>query len=126
MPHGQIARVEVPAVERASRRVGILEVALHDDVPAHDDLADRPAVAGDIDERFTGLCGGGTNDAERERGRKGVSLPSDEFGALRGGKGGPGRLQVVASQGSISLAVVFVFVFVRSRLRMTKTGGRGR
>jgi hypothetical protein len=39
-----------------------------------------------------------------------VSLPSDEFGALRGGKGGPGRLQVVASQGPISLAVIFVFV----------------
>ena len=115
MPHGQIARVEVPAVERASRRVGILEVTLHDDVPAHDDLADRLAVAGDVDERFlTGLRrggdggGGGTNDAERERGRKGVSLSSDEFGALRGGKGGPGRLQVVASQGPISLALVFV------------------
>lgn len=114
MPHGQIARVEVPAVERASRRVGILEVTLHDDVPAHDNLANRLAVAGDVDERFlTGLRRGGrggrgTNDAERERGRKGVSLSSDEFGPLRGGKGGPGRLQVVASQGPISLAVVFV------------------
>ena len=105
MPHGQIARVEVPAVERASGRVGILKVAVHDDVPAHDDLADRLAVAGDVDELFAGLRRG-ANDAEREGGREGVSLASDEFGPLGGGKRGPSRLQVVAGERPISLAMV--------------------
>ena len=104
VPHGQIARVEVSAVERASRRVGILEVALHDDVPAHDDLADRLAVAGDVDELFAGLRRG-ANDAERERGREGVSLASDEFGPPGGGKRRPCGLQVVAGERPISLAV---------------------
>jgi hypothetical protein len=103
VPHGQVSRVEVSTVECASRRVGVLEVALHDDVPAQDDLAERFAVAGDVDERFAGLCG--TDDADGERGGEGVSLPSSKFGPLGGGKRSPRRLRVVASEGSISLAV---------------------
>ena len=103
VPHGQVSRVEVPTVECAGRCVGVLEVALHDDVSAQDDLAERFAVAGDVDERFfAGLCG--TNDAEGERGGEGVSLPSGQFGPLGGGKRSPRRLRVVASEGSISLA----------------------
>lgn len=35
-----------------------------------------------------------------------MSLPSDEFGSLGGGKRGPSWLQVVASERSIGLAVV--------------------
>jgi hypothetical protein len=52
VPHGQITRVKVSTVECAVGRVGVLEVTLHDDVPAHDDLAERFAVAGDIYEFF--------------------------------------------------------------------------
>jgi len=120
VPHGQIARVEVSAVERASRRVGILKVTVHDDVPAHDDLADRFAVAGDVDELFARLRRG-TDDAERERGREGVSLASDEFGPLGGGERCPRRLQVVASERPIRLAVVFV-----GYGSVIKTGGERR
>jgi hypothetical protein len=50
VPHSQITRVEVSTVECAVGRVGILEVTLHDDVPSHDNLADRFAVAGNIYE----------------------------------------------------------------------------
>jgi hypothetical protein len=46
--------VEVSTVKGASRRVGVLEVAPHDDVSAQDDLAERLAVAWDVDERFAG------------------------------------------------------------------------
>jgi hypothetical protein len=54
VPHGEIARVKVSAVERAGGRGGVLEVTLHDDVSAHDDLADRFAVAGNICEFVAG------------------------------------------------------------------------
>jgi hypothetical protein len=103
VPHGQISRVEVSAVKRASCRVGVLEVALHDDVSTQDDLADRFAIAWDVDELFTGFCR--TNDAERERGGEGVPLPSSKFGPLRCRKRSPRRLRVVASERAISLAV---------------------
>jgi hypothetical protein len=104
MPHGQISRMEVSAIERASCRVGILEVTLHDDVTTHDDLADRFAVAWDVDELFARFCG--TNDTEWERGGEGVSLPSRKFGPFGCREHSPRRLRVVASEGPISLAVV--------------------
>ena len=104
VPHGQIPRVEVSAIERASCRVGVLEVTLHDDVATQDDLADRFAIAWDVDEVLAGF--GGTNDAEWERGREGVPLMSSKLGSFRRGKRSPGRLGVVASEGTISLAVV--------------------
>ena len=76
MPHGEITRVEVSALERASRGVMILEVTLHDDVSTRDDLAGGLAVAGDVHELITrGLCGG-IDDTDGGRGGKGVSLPS--------------------------------------------------
>jgi hypothetical protein len=105
VPHGQIARVEVSAVERASCRIRVLEVTLHDDVTTHDNLADRFAVARDVYELFTG-GGRRMDDAEWERGGKGVPLPSSKFGAGGGGERIPRRLWVVASDGPISLAVV--------------------
>jgi hypothetical protein len=96
--------VEVPAIERASRRVGVLEVTLHDDVATHDDLTDRFAVPRDVDELLAEFCG--TNDAEWERGGEGVPLMSSKFGSFGCGKCSPRRLGVVASEGTISLAVV--------------------
>lgn len=105
MPHGQVAGVEVSAVERTRGRIGVLEVTVHDDVTTHGDLADRFAIARDIHELFAGsVCG--TDDAERERGGKGVPLPSNKFGALGGGERIPRRLWVVACNGSVSLTVV--------------------
>ena len=105
VPHGQIARVKISAVERARSRFGVLEVTMHDDVTTHGNLADRVAIAGDIYELFAGgACG--TDDAQGERGGKGMPLSSDKLGALGGGERIPRRLFVVAREGSISLAVV--------------------
>jgi len=81
-----------------------LEVTLHDDVATHDDLADRFAVAWDVDEFLAEFCG--TNDAEWERCGEGVPLMSSKFGSFGSGKCGPRRLGVVASEGTIGLAVV--------------------
>jgi hypothetical protein len=80
-----------------------LEVTLHDDVAPHDDLADRFAVAWDVDELLAGFFG--TNDAEWERGGEGVPLAGSKFGSFGCGKCGPRRLGVVASEGTIGLAV---------------------
>jgi hypothetical protein len=54
VPHSKITRVEVSTIERASGRIGVLEVTLHDDVSAHNDFAERFAVAGDIYEFVAG------------------------------------------------------------------------
>jgi len=96
--------MEVSTVERASCRLRVLEVTLHDDVPTQDNLADRFAISGDIHELFTGgFCG--TDDAEWERSGEGVSLSSGKLGALGGGERIPRRLWVVAGERSVSLAV---------------------
>ena len=50
VPHREVARVEVAPAERPARRLRVAEVLLHHDVPAEDDLADRSAVARDVDE----------------------------------------------------------------------------
>ncbi len=81
MPHGQITRVEVSALERASCGVRVLEVPLHDDVPTCDNLADGFAVAGDVHELITGGFRG-INDTDRGSGGKSVSLPSGKLGPL--------------------------------------------
>src|SRR5262245_16243752 len=48
MQHGDVARVEPAAAERVLGGLGIGEVALHDVVPAHHDLAHRVGVGRDI------------------------------------------------------------------------------
>ena len=48
MPHGEVAGVEPAAVECRRRRLGVVEVAGHEDVAAHHDLAHRLAVTGDV------------------------------------------------------------------------------
>ena len=48
MHDGGVAGVHVAAAERLRRRVRIVVVALHHDIPAHDDLADRLAVRRDV------------------------------------------------------------------------------
>src|SRR4029079_11685164 len=44
MDHGCIARMEPAILDRGSSRRGIVVVALHNDIAAHGDLAQRPAV----------------------------------------------------------------------------------
>jgi hypothetical protein len=112
--------MEVSAAERASSRVGILEVALHDDVSAHDDLTDCLAVTWDIYELFAGrFCG--ANDTEWKRGRKGMTLPSRKFGPLGGGQCGPRRLRIITGEGPIRLAAVF---WVHSEMVRTRENWR--
>src|SRR2546425_922604 len=48
MPDADVARVEPAAAEGLGGGVGLLEVTLHDVVPAHDDLAQRLAVLADV------------------------------------------------------------------------------
>ncbi len=96
VPHSEVARVEVSSAEGLARRLGVLEVLLHDDVPAEDNLAHCLAVLGHIDERRVRalpllewvddprLLGGGEGDA----------LPRDKLGALFEGKGVPFGLYV--------------------------------
>src|SRR5688572_5274804 len=48
MPHRQIPRVKPSTSEGFRGGVGLLEVALHDVVAAHDDLAERLPVHGDV------------------------------------------------------------------------------
>src|SRR5712691_1829824 len=48
VPDADVARVEPAAAERLGGRLGLLEVAEHDVVAPHDDLAQRLAVARDV------------------------------------------------------------------------------
>jgi hypothetical protein len=102
VPHGQITRVEVSTVERAGGLFGVLEVTLHDDVSAHDNLAERFTVTRDICEFVAGRFGG-IDDAEWGRGGVGVALPRIKFGPFGRGERRPGRLWVVEGEGAVSL-----------------------
>jgi hypothetical protein len=54
MPHRRVTRVEVPALKHASRGVRVLEVPLHDDVPARNNLADCLTIPWDVDKLTRG------------------------------------------------------------------------
>src|SRR5215831_3044695 len=73
VPDADVSRVEPPAPERLGRGVGLLEVALHDVVAAHDDLAQRLAV-------LTHVSHLRVNDPDEIRNHVGLSLAS---GSLR-------------------------------------------
>src|SRR5271169_3922544 len=45
MPHAEVARMEPPAGEGLLRRLRILQIALHHDIAAHENLSHRAAVA---------------------------------------------------------------------------------
>lgn len=105
MPHGQITRVEVPALKRASCGLRVLEVPPHDDVSTCDNLANGLAVAGDVHELITrGLCGG-IDDTGRGRGGKSVSLTSGKLGPFGKRERKPRGLGVIASKRPIGLTV---------------------
>lgn len=103
MPHRQITRVEVPAFESASRGVRVLEVSLHNDIPARYNLADSFAVLGDVHKLIAGCLG--INDASRGRGSKSMSLPCGKLGPLGKRESKPRGSGVIASEWPIGLTV---------------------
>src|SRR5262245_40173643 len=69
VPDTDVPRVEPAAPERLGRGVGLLEVALHDVVAAHDDLAQRLAVLRNVSHLSV-------NDPDEIRDHVGLSLAS--------------------------------------------------
>src|SRR5437868_5320556 len=76
MAHAEIAAVEPAALERLRGRLGIAEVAQHDDVAAHDHFAHRLSVGRDVVHLVV-------DDADFSGGDVGESLPCPARGALR-------------------------------------------
>ncbi|KAB8091453.1 hypothetical protein EE612_016934, partial [Oryza sativa] len=74
--HAEVAGVEPPVLERLRVRPGVLEVPLHDAVPAHDDLPERRAVGGDGRHRLR------VDDVEALEAHVADALAGVEAGAL--------------------------------------------
>src|SRR5918998_213862 len=77
MPHGDVARVVPAALERLLGRFFVVEVAFHDHVAVHDDLAHRLAV-----ERYVVHLV--VHDAHQVRGNVALALPRQKPGVLLG------------------------------------------